>query len=111
VGSTFSPQGSATFNGSYDQDFNRLVALGMAVGTGTLGLMDAFALAVVPPWLAFRLAPSWRLTVIPSAGLGAATYLIAILAALQLDQPFGPLLVAVLVLAWVLTSTGRRCAD
>jgi len=89
--------------------FDLLVALGMAVGTGTLGLMGAFALVFVPPWIAFRFAPSLRSTLILSAGLGAGTYLIAFLAALQLDQPFGPLLVAVLLLAGALAATARRC--
>lgn len=78
--------------------FDALAALGMAAGTGTLGLMGAFALAFVPPWIAFRFAPSWRICLWLSAGVGICAYLGAFVMALVLDQPFGPVLVALLVL-------------
>lgn len=74
-----------------------LAAAGMAVATATLGLMGAFAMVFVPAWIAFRLAPSWRWTLITSAVIGIGGYLIAFLLALSLDQPFGPVLVATLV--------------
>jgi len=76
--------------------FDALVALGMALGTGTLGLMAAFALVFVPPWVAFRRASHWRACLIISAGLGAVAYILAFVVALLWDQPFGPTLVAVL---------------
>jgi zinc transport system permease protein len=69
----------------------------MAVGTATLGLTGAFALVFVPAWIAFRLAPSWRWTLMTSAVIGIGGYLISFLLALSLDQPFGPVLVAALV--------------
>ncbi len=75
-----------------------LAAASMAVGTATLGLMGAFALVFVPAWLAFRLAPGWRWTLIMSATIGIGGYLMAFLLALSLDQPFGPVLVAMLVI-------------
>ncbi len=74
-----------------------LAAAGMAVGTATLGLMGAFALVFVPAWIAFRLGRGWRWTLILSALGGMAGYLIAFAAALGLDQPFGPVFVAVLI--------------
>lgn len=77
--------------------FDLLVALGMAVGTGTIGLMGAFALAFVPAWVAFRTASHWRACLAISFVLGTAGYVLAFVAALVLDQPFGPTLVAVLV--------------
>jgi zinc transport system permease protein len=77
--------------------FDVLVALGMAVGTGTLGLMAAFALVFVPPWVAFRRASHWRACLAISVGLGALSYILAFAAALLWDQPFGPTLVAVLM--------------
>jgi zinc transport system permease protein len=91
--------------------FDLLVALGMAVGTGTLGLMGAFALVLVPPWIAFRLARSWRWTLILSVGLGVVAYLLAFGVALGLDQPFGPILVAVLVGAGGLGAVARRARN
>lgn len=78
--------------------FDVLAALGMAVGTGTLGLMGAFALVFLPPWIAFRFAPNWRTCVWIGPGVGVLSYIIAFAAALELDQPFGPVLVALLVL-------------
>ena len=74
-----------------------LAAAGMAAGTATLGLMGAFALVFVPAWLAFRSARSWRWTLVTSAVIGIGGYLIAFLLALSLDQPFGPVVVSVLV--------------
>lgn len=76
--------------------FDVLVALSMAIGTGTLGLMAAFALVFVPPWVAFRRASNWRACLAISAALGASSYVLAFAAALLWDQPFGPVLVAVL---------------
>ena len=78
--------------------FDVLVALGMAIGTGTLGLMAAFALVFVPPWVAFRRASHWRACLAISVGLGTLSYILAFAAALFWDQPFGPTLVAVLVI-------------
>lgn len=78
--------------------FDMLVALGIAVGTSSLGLMAAFALAFVPPWVAFRLARDWRSCFTFSIGFAVPAYVVAFASALLLDQPFGPVLVAVLVL-------------
>lgn len=88
--------------------FDLLVALGMAVGVGTVGLMGAFALVFLPPWMAFRVASSWRATLLFSAGLATLGYLIAFGLALTLDQPFGPMLVAVLLLQAMLVVAAER---
>ena len=87
-----------------------LAAVGMAVGTATLGLMGAFALVFVPAWLAFRLAPGWRWTLLVSALVGVGGYLIAFLLALFLDQPFGPVLVGALVTLAAIAAIPRRLA-
>ena len=77
--------------------FDLLAALGLAIGAGTLGLMAAFALAFVPPWAAFRVARNWRHCRWISIGIGVLAYMLAFSIALVFDQPFGPVLVAVLV--------------
>lgn len=90
-----------------------LTAASLAVGTATLGLMGAFALVFVPAWIAFRLAPSWRWTLILAALIGGVAYFAAFLTALALDQPFGPVLVAMLVVSAGLTAligTGKASA-
>ncbi len=79
--------------------FDLLAATGMAVGTASIGLMGAFALVFVPAWLAFRIAPGWRWTMALCALIGIVAYLAAFALALALDQPFGPVLVAVLLAA------------
>ncbi len=82
--------------------FDLLVALAIAVGTATLGLMATFALVFLPAWIAFRHAPNWRRGNLHSTGIGLLAYLVAFAIALWLDQPFGPVLVAVLaVLAYL----------
>jgi zinc/manganese transport system permease protein len=77
--------------------FDLLAALGIAVGAGTLGLMGAFALAFVPPWVAFRLAGTWRQCLWISLLTGVTSYTTAFVVALIFDQPFGPVLVGVLL--------------
>jgi zinc/manganese transport system permease protein len=79
--------------------FDMLAALGMAIGAGTLGLMGAFALAFVPPWAAFRIARNWRHCQWISVGIGVFAYVLAFVIALSFDQPFGPVLVAVLIVS------------
>lgn len=74
-----------------------VAAVGIALGTASLGLMSAFALVFAPAWLAFRLARGWRSTLVLSLGVGAGAYLLSFWVALVLDQPFGPVLVAILV--------------
>lgn len=77
--------------------FDLAVALLLALATGAIGLMGAFALVFLPPWLAFRLAPHWKAGLALAVAAGVAGYLAAFVLALHYDQPFGPVLVAVLL--------------
>lgn len=83
--------------------FDLSVALLLALATGAIGLMGAFALVFLPPWLAFRLASNWKAGLLIALGSGVIAYAIAFVLALKFDQPFGPVLVAVLL---VLSSAG-----
>jgi zinc transport system permease protein len=78
--------------------FDLLAALGLALATMTLGVMGAFALVFVPPWLAFRRAPDWRGGLWLAMAIGVVAYVAAFALALVLDQPFGPVLALLLVL-------------
>ena len=77
--------------------FDALAALGMAAGAGCLGLMGAFALVFVPPWVAFRVATNWRASLLISLLVGLVAYAGSFAVALLLDQPFGPVLVTFLL--------------
>lgn len=77
--------------------FDLAVALLLALATGAIGLMGAFALVFLPPWLAFRLAPHWQATLLIAMTAGVLGYTLAFVLALKLDQPFGPVLTAVLL--------------
>jgi len=100
--------------GRRELTFDLLAAFAMAIGTTTVGLMGAFALVLVPAWIAFRIAPGWVWTLVICGLVGVIGYLLAYLSALALDQPFGPMLVAVLItlaalvaaLLHILTHTG-----
>ncbi len=87
--------------------FDLLAAGGMAVATASMGLMAAFALVLVPAWIAFRTAIGWRRTLAWAVFIGLLAYLTGFAAALLLDQPFGPTLVVAL-LACALASLGLR---
>ncbi|AUM00401.1 ABC transporter [Rhodocyclaceae bacterium] len=80
--------------------FDLLAAVAIAAGTATFGLMASFALIFVPPWIAFRLGADWRHAQWLAAGIGVAGYGLAFWLALVFDQPFGPVLVAVLVICF-----------
>lgn len=81
--------------------FDLLAALGLALGTMSLGIMGAFALVFVPPWLAFRRASDWRSGLRWAVLCGLVAYVLAFVLALTLDQPFGPVLALVLVLVGI----------
>lgn len=82
--------------------FDVLAAVGLALATMSLGVMGAFALVFIPPWLAFRRGVSWRSGVRCSLAIGVVAYLAAFALALVLDQPFGPVLALLLVIIGVL---------
>ena len=77
--------------------FNLLAALSLALATMNLGVMGAFALVFVPPWLAFRRARNWRGGLLLATGFSVVAYGLAFFAALHLDQPFGPVLALVVM--------------
>jgi len=79
--------------------FDVLAALCLALATMTLGVMGAFALVFIPAWLAFRRAGSWRRGLLVAVLCGLAAYLAAFALALGFDQPFGPVLAVLLLLA------------
>lgn len=88
--------------------FDLLAATAIAAGTATFGLMASFALIFVPPWIAFRHGANWRRAQWLAAGIGLAGYTAAFWLALVFDQPFGPALVAVLVLSFGISAFWRR---
>jgi len=83
----------------HDLVFDLLVAVTLAFAATAIGVFAAFALVFIPPWIAFRFAPGWKKTLIGSVGVAVVCYMIAFAAAIALDQPFGPVLVAVLLVA------------
>jgi zinc transport system permease protein len=78
--------------------FDALLAGCLALAAMTVGVMASFGLVFVPAWVAFRFSGSWRSTLVLSSGLGLISYSVSYVAALVLDQPYGPVFVAVLLL-------------
>ncbi len=77
--------------------FDLLVALSVALATQSIGVLATFCLVFFPPWVAFRIANSWKRALIHCAGISVTAYLAAFVLAIVLDQPFGPVLVGTLV--------------
>lgn len=94
-------------NPHHDLVFDVLVAVTLALSATAIGVMAAFALVFIPPWVAFRFAHGWRRTLVWSVGLGVLAYLLSFVAAVRVDQPFGPVLVAVLLLMAPVRAVGR----
>lgn len=82
----------------HETGFALLVVAVLVLATTALGAMAAFALMFVPPWIAFRLCSGWRQALAAAAVLGVVAHLAAFAGAVMLDQPFGPVLVIVLLL-------------
>lgn len=77
--------------------FDVLAALLLALATMSLGVMGAFALVFIPPWLAFRRASDWRAGLRQAVVIGLLAYVAAFALALGFDQPFGPVLAMLLI--------------
>jgi zinc transport system permease protein len=84
-------------NPRHEMMFDMMVAVTLAIAASVVGVMGAFALVFLPPWVAFRFAGGWRSTVAWSAGLGLTAYVVSFALAIALDQPYGPVLVATLL--------------
>jgi zinc transport system permease protein len=67
-----------------------------------MGVMGAFSLIFIPPWLAFRRAGNWQKGLRFAVAIGVFAYLVAFVLALGLDQPFGPVLALVLIVMGLL---------
>lgn len=74
-----------------------LIAVALAAGTLSVGLMATFALVFLPAWAGFHVAAHWRQACVWTIGLSVIGYLLAFAIALFLDQPFAPVLVATLL--------------
>lgn len=81
--------------------FDVLAALCLAVATLGLGVMAVFALAFIPPWLAFRRQRNWWQAIGRAVSLAVLAYSLAFGFALRLDLPFGPVLALLLVIGGV----------
>ena len=75
--------------------FDLLVAVSMGIATASVGLVTAFAMVFIPPWVAFSLAQNWRAALLIAIGFNLAAYTIGFAFALLIDQPYGPLQVAI----------------
>ncbi len=82
----------------YNLAFDALGAVVLAMATTSIGVIAAFGLVFVPPWIAYRRAASWRRGLAWAAGAGVVCYLVSFVAALAFDQPFGPVCAIVLAL-------------
>lgn len=78
--------------------FDIVVASSLAMAVMTLGVMAAFAMVFVPPWVAFMRSRGWRQAHVLAVALNLIAYTLAFLVALYLDQAFGPVLVMTLVI-------------
>jgi zinc transport system permease protein len=88
--------------------FDLLTAGALALATMSIGVAAAFALIFVPAWIVCDSVSGWRRALALSALMGTAGYAAAFLLALAVDQPFGPILALMLVLAAGLTLLRRR---
>lgn len=92
----------------YHMAFDLLSAAGLALATSSVGVMAAFGLVFVPSMVAYRLGPNWKGSLLLAAAFGLASYLLAFGVALKFDQPFGPVLVIVLLGIALLSRFVRR---
>jgi zinc transport system permease protein len=94
-------------NPRHELVFDLLFALALAIAASVVGVMAAFALVFVPPWVAFHVARGWRRTVAWAVGLGVAAHIVSFVLAIVFDQPYGPVFVAVLLVLSLLRTVAR----
>ncbi|MFA7293496.1 MAG: metal ABC transporter permease [Rhodocyclaceae bacterium] len=87
--------------------FDLLVAAALALATMSVGVMAAFALVFVPPWVAWSWSMSWHRSLLAGVLVSVGSYVSAFMLALVFDQPFGPVLALILVLVGVVSSVAR----
>jgi zinc transport system permease protein len=88
--------------------FDMLVAAVLAMATMSIGVMAAFAMIFVPPLVAWQWSRGWRHSLWLALLFGALIYVLAFVAALAADQPFGPVLVLMLVAGGLLSGVACR---
>ena len=71
----------------------------LALAAASIGVMAAFALAFIPARIAFRFASRWSHAVMLALVLGLLAHLVAFFLALHFDQPYGPVLTLILLVA------------
>ena len=93
--------------------FGLLVVGAVVLGTVAMGAMSAFAMFVVPAWVAFVLVRGWRRALMLTVVIAVSAYTAAFVLAMLLDQPFGPTLAVCLALTVALRPLAalRRRAD
>jgi zinc transport system permease protein len=94
----------------YDLVFDVLMAISLALAATVVGVMAAFALVFIPAWVAFGFAASWRSTMTWSLLLAITAATSSFALAIIFDQPYGPVLVAALIVAGSARSMARRGA-
>lgn len=82
---------------THELAFDVLLGITLALAAIAVGVMAAFALVFLPAWIAFRFAGSWRGALTWSVGLGVVAYVASFAIAILADQPYGPVLVATLL--------------
>jgi zinc transport system permease protein len=85
-------------NPRHEMVFDALVAVTLALAATAIGVMAAFAVVFLPPWIAFRFARGWFRTIALGILISVAGYLAAFALAFRFDQPIGPVIVGVLLL-------------
>jgi zinc transport system permease protein len=101
-------QANGVTNPRHELVFDMLLAVALALAASVVGVMAAFAVVFVPPWIVFPFAHGWRRTVAWASGLGAAAHVVSFALALALDQPYGPVVVAVLLVMSLVRVAIRR---
>jgi zinc transport system permease protein len=95
-------------NPRHELVFDVLVAVTLALAATAIGVMAAFAVVFLPPWIAFRFARGWFRTIALGIAISVTGYLAAFLVALRFDQPIGPVIVAVLLTLGLVRPFGLR---
>ena len=95
-------------NPRHELVFDVMVAVTLALAATAIGVMAAFAVVFLPPWIAFRFASGWFRTIALGIAISIAGYLIAFALAFRFDQPIGPAIVGVLLILGTARALARH---
>ena len=89
--------------------FDTLVAFTLTLATMSIGIMAAFSLTFVPPFITWTWSKNWKQAKYMAVIISILSYSLAFYLAMHWDQPFGPTMALTLTILGIGSLLLRKC--